>query len=277
MPPKSFLHFGLPVDRPHVSEVGFWLFRQVVVDRAYLPAGHLIIQFLADHTIINPCYWPKKHFASSTKHDLFMINQQQLNELRDELAIKAKNGLDFTCAASLIWLAISFVWTLNITPYNQSILTFCVGAPLLPVAFVLSKVFKTTWTIRTNPLQPLGLWLNFAQLFYFPLLFFVLGKMSLYFAMTYAIITGAHFFPYSWFYRNTLYAVFAGVISIGSLFLALSLPNKQMYFVPLFVGASLAVLTILLHLNYQKRQQSNLTIQSQKSVSEPESLRQQKI
>lgn len=202
-----------------------------------------------------------------------MINQQQLDELRDELAIKAKNGLDFTCAASLVWLAIGFVWTLNISTYNQSILTFCVGAPMLPLAFALSKLFKTTWTIKTNPVQPLGLWLNFAQLFYFPLLFFVLGKMPLYFAMTYAIITGAHFFPYSWFYRNPLYAVFAGVISIGSLFLALWLPNGQMYIVPFFMSASLTVLTILLYLNYQKRQQSSLANQSQWPVSEPESLR----
>ena len=202
-----------------------------------------------------------------------MIKQQQLDELRDELAIKAKNGMDFTCAASLIWLAIGFVWTLNITPYNKSILTFYVGAPMLPLSFALSKAFKTTWTIKTNPLQPLGLWLNFAQLFYFPLLFFVLGKMPLYFAMTYAIITGAHFFPYSWFYRNTLFAVFAGVISIGSLFLALWLPMGQMYIVPFFMSASLIVLTILLYLNYRKRQQSILAVQSQRPVSGLESLR----
>lgn len=202
-----------------------------------------------------------------------MINQQQLDELRDELAIKAKNGLDFTCAASLIWLAIGFVWSLDTTPYNQSIFTFWVGAPMLPLAFALSKVFKTTWTVKTNPIQPLGLWLNFAQLFYFPLLFFVLGKMPLYFVMTYAIITGAHFFPYSWFYRNILYAVFAGIMSIGSLFLALWLPTEQMYIVPFFMSASLVVLTILLYLNYRNRQQNILAIQSQKSVSESESLR----
>jgi hypothetical protein len=202
-----------------------------------------------------------------------MINQQQFDELRDELAIRAKNGLDFTCAASLIWLAIGYVWTLDVTPYKQSILTFWVGAPMLPLAFVLSKVFKTTWTIKTNPVQPLGLWLNFAQLFYFPLLFFVLGKMPLYFAMTYAIITGAHFFPYSWFYRNTLYAVFAGIISVGSLLLALWLPNGQMYIVPFFMSASLTVLTILLYLNYQKRRQSILALQPQESVSEQKSLR----
>ncbi|WP_461141046.1 DUF7010 family protein [Spirosoma pomorum] len=201
-----------------------------------------------------------------------MITTHQLDELRDELAIEAKNGLNFTCAASLIWFAIGFVWTLDVTPYTQSILTFCVGAPMLPVAFALSKVFKTAWTVKNNPLQPLGLWLNFAQLFYFPLLFFVLGKMPLYFVMTYAIITGAHFFPYSWFYRNTLYAVFAGIVSIGSFLLALWLSNEHMYVVPFFVSASLAVLTGLLYLNYQKRYQSALASQVEKSFSGTQSL-----
>ena len=43
----------------------------------------------------------------------------------------------------------------------------------MPLARLLSKPLRTIWTLPHNPLQPLGLWLNFAQLFYFPLLVFV--------------------------------------------------------------------------------------------------------
>ena len=84
--------------------------------------------------------------------------------------------MDFIISASIIWFAIAFVWTLPYSAYDRSIITFMVGAPMLPLAWLLSKILKTEWTIKNNLLDPLGLWLNFAQLFYFPFLFFVLSK-----------------------------------------------------------------------------------------------------
>ena len=60
------------------------------------------------------------------------------------------------------------------------------------------------------------MWLNLAQLFYFPFLFFILRDNPTYFVMTYVIITGAHFFPYAWFYDEIGYAIFAGIISVGA-------------------------------------------------------------
>jgi len=41
------------------------------------------------------------------------MTTEKLNELRNELSIKSKNGIDFTLAASLIWLLIAFLWTLE--------------------------------------------------------------------------------------------------------------------------------------------------------------------
>ena len=127
---------------------------------------------------------------------------ESLDKLRDDLSLKARNGIDFTLSATLIWLLVAFIWSLSIDSYNKSVLVFMVSSLLLPTALGLSKILKTQWKIEGNPLQPLGLWLNFAQLFYFPFLIFVLIKMPDYFVMTYAIITGAHLFPYAWFYRT---------------------------------------------------------------------------
>ena len=170
-----------------------------------------------------------------------------LDKLRLELSIKAKNGLDFTLAAGIIWVMISFIWTLKTSPYNKSVFTFMVGALLLPLAFLFSKLFKTTWTIKDNPLQPLGLWLNFAQLFYFPFLVFILIKSPDYFVMTYAIITGAHFFPYAWFYKTGWYATFAGIIVMGALLLGLCLPNEKTYWVGCFTSISLFLISACLY------------------------------
>ena len=47
----------------------------------------------------------------------------------------------------IIWLAIGFVWTLNIKSYDKSVLTFIVGSVMLPLALLISRIIKTTWTI----------------------------------------------------------------------------------------------------------------------------------
>ncbi len=182
-----------------------------------------------------------------------MIAKENFDALRIELSIKAKNGIDFILAASIIWLLITYLWTLPYSPYNKSVLTFIVGGLMLPLAFLISKILKTSWTNKDNPLEPLGLWLNFAQLFYFPFLIFALLKMPEYFVMVYVIITGAHFFPYAWYYKISLYAVFAGIISFGALLLGLLVPGDKIYYIPLFMSANLIVLSILLYANVKKR------------------------
>jgi len=181
------------------------------------------------------------------------MNSEKLDELRNGLSVKSKNGIDFTLAASIIWFVIVFLWRLEFKPYDKAIFVFIAGGPLLPLAFLFSKLLKTNWKIKDNPLQPLGLWLNFAQLFYFPFLIFTMIKMPDYFIMTYAIITGGHLFPYAWFYRTNWYAIFAGIIVLGSLFLGLSLPNEKMYFVALFTSISLFILTICLYFDTMKK------------------------
>ena len=182
-----------------------------------------------------------------------MVTKENFDNLRVELSVKSKNGLDFTLSASIIWLLIAFIWTLKGSSYDKSILTFIVGSLMLPLALLMSKVLKTVWTNKDNPLQPLGLWLNFAQLLYFPFLIFTLMKMPDYFAMVYVIITGAHFFPYAWFYKTNLYAIFAGIISFGALALGLLLPLEKTYLVPVFMSVSLAILTVLLYLDSKKK------------------------
>ena len=185
-----------------------------------------------------------------------MSLEKEFAALRLELSVKAKNGLDFIVAASAVWLAIAFVWTLPGTATHRAFITFFVGGLTLPMAWLLSKVFGTTWTLPDNPLQPLGLWLNFAQLFYFPFLLFSFGSHPAYFIMTYGIITGAHFFPYAWFYKAPAYAVMAGVISFGSLLIGVRTATTAPYWVPVFVAGALLVLGALLLGSYRQHRQA---------------------
>lgn len=150
-----------------------------------------------------------------------VLEHKSILALKLEIQREAKKGVDFLLAAGLLWLLISFIWTWDQTSYNKSIFTFMVGALLLPLAFGLSNVLKTTWKIKNNPLQPLGLWLNFAQLIYFPISVFMLIKFPDYFILVHAIITSAHLFPYVWLYDELGCAVAAIFIAAGSLVLAL--------------------------------------------------------
>jgi hypothetical protein len=186
------------------------------------------------------------------------MTNESLDELRIKLSVKSKNGLDFTLSAGIIWIMIAWIWTLDYKSYDKSVFTFIIGAMMMPLAILLSKLFKTTWTNKDNPLQPLGLWLNFSQLFYFPFLIFSLVKFPDYFVMVYVIITGGHFFPYAWFYKTNLYAVFAGIISLGAMILGLILPIEKMYLIPFFMSVSLITLTILLFFDSKKKKSSTL-------------------
>lgn len=186
------------------------------------------------------------------------MTAEKLDELRNELSVKARNGIDFTLAASIIWLIISYLWTLKYTAYSRSIFVFIIGAPLLPMAFLFSKLLRTNWKIADNPLQPLGLWLNIAQLFYFPFLIFTMIKMPDYFIMVYAIITGAHLFPYGWFYRTNWYSIFSGIIVTGVLLLGLILPFEKMYFVAIFTSILLFILTVCLYFDAGKKLKGSL-------------------
>ncbi len=175
------------------------------------------------------------------------MEHHQLDQLRTELSIKAKNGTDIILSASLVWALIGFIWMLDATAAQKSIYTFYAGVLLLPVAFAFSKILHTQWKVTGNPLDSLGLWLNFAQLFYFPILFLLLGREPELFIAAFAVITGGHFFPYSWYYKTPWYAVFSGLIVAGSAVLAHFLPSAKMHLLPFSVSACLPMLALLLY------------------------------
>lgn len=178
-----------------------------------------------------------------------------LEKLKIEIQVKAKNGIDFILAATIIWFGIFLIWKFsNYSLYNKSMFTFILVSLLTPSALLLSKVFKTNWKIKDNALQPLGLWLNFAQLIYFPFLFFILIKYPNYFLMTYAIITGAHLFPFTWFYNEIGYAVASVIISVGSMIIALAVQPDKFFYIPIFTALALLILGIKISIRNRKMQ-----------------------
>jgi hypothetical protein len=140
---------------------------------------------------------------------------KDLISLREDLSARCKNGIDFISSAVIMWAVISFIWTLELSDHYKCILTFFTSGLMFPLALLFSKVYKTEWKIKDNALH-FGLWLNISQLFYFPLLVYAFLHTKEHFVFFYIVITGAHFFPFSWLYRTPWYAMVAGVSVLGA-------------------------------------------------------------
>ena len=73
--------------------------------------------------------------------------------------------------------------------------------------------------------------------------------------MAYAIITGAHLFPYAWFYDEIGYAVSAILISAGALLIALNVEYEKIWFVPLFTSVMFFLLAVWIFISFKKLQE----------------------
>ena len=81
-----------------------------------------------------------------------------LDAYRIELAQRGKRGLHFIISSVFIWSAILIVWLLPIKNIlTKNLLTFCFTAPLLPLAYITSKIIKAEFSAKDNPLNKLGI------------------------------------------------------------------------------------------------------------------------
>ncbi|WP_299215478.1 hypothetical protein [uncultured Dokdonia sp.] len=186
-----------------------------------------------------------------------MISKTQLNEARLDLAYRAKQGIDFITAATIIWILITIIWSTNFDLSIKNTATLAVSGMMMPLALLFSKVYKSQWKIKENPLHPLGLLLNIAQLFYFPILVLVIKLIPDYFVPVYMIITGAHFFPYAWFYKQPIYAIMAGIISVGAVILSFTVVTSSPMMVPLAMAITLAILIVVLSISNKRLAQTS--------------------
>ena len=65
-----------------------------------------------------------------------------LEDLRIDCAIKQKRGIHFISASIVIWLLVMMVQFLDLPILTKNLLTFCCTAPLLPLAFLMSKLLR---------------------------------------------------------------------------------------------------------------------------------------
>lgn len=81
-----------------------------------------------------------------------------LTTLRLELSVKVKNDINFILAAAIVWSIITLLWYIvPDNPKTKAMYTLIFAPmPLLPLAWIFSKLFSIEWSVKENPLSPLG-------------------------------------------------------------------------------------------------------------------------
>lgn len=140
-----------------------------------------------------------------------------LEELRIDCAIKQKKGIHFIFASIIIWFLVLVIQTLDLPILTKNLLTFCCTAPLLPLAFLISKLLKIQFQDNTNPLNNLGILFSLNQMLYLLIAMWIYPTLPEKMLMVIAMIFGAHLLPYSWLYKSKTYMIMSILISISSL------------------------------------------------------------
>ena len=148
-----------------------------------------------------------------------------LQELREDNIRKQKRGLHFIVASVFIWAAVLGIHISSLPIVSKNLFTFCCSTPLVPLAFLLSKILKIDFQNKENPLSGLGLLISLNQMLYILIAMWVYAVMPEKMLMVYAIIFGAHLLPYGWLYQSKTYYVFSIMIPIIVLLLGVYAPT----------------------------------------------------
>jgi hypothetical protein len=144
-----------------------------------------------------------------------------LNHLRRDCAKQQKKGLHFILASIFIWAAVSIVHLTDLPIETKNLLTFCVACPLMPLAWMISKLIHVDFQGKSNPLTALGLLFSVNQILYILIAMWVFSAVPEKMLMVYAMIFGAHLMPYSWLYQSKSYMVLSIAIPVLALVVGL--------------------------------------------------------
>ncbi|MBO8157720.1 MAG: hypothetical protein H0Z32_14935 [Bacillaceae bacterium] len=180
-----------------------------------------------------------------------------LINLKNQLSIQSKNGIPFLLSGTLIWLLITLIYLqpLDIREKNMFLL-FSTGL-MFPVSILIATLIKADWKNNDHPLGKLGLYLNLAQLVYFPIIIWAFSNSPFQMILFFAVITGAHFFPYGWLYHTKAFYWMAPVTSIGISIIGWNLDADNLWVLPFAMVIFLLILVAWLYFDYKKKSALN--------------------
>jgi len=172
-----------------------------------------------------------------------------LDEMRLDSAMKQKKGLHFILASVIIWSTVLVVHLTALPILTKNLLTFCFTAPLVPLAFLISKLINVDFTNKENPLTNLGVLFSVNQMMYLLIAMWIYNAVPEKMVMVLAMIFGAHLLPYGWLYKSTSYMVLSVIIPIAALVVGINFPP---YIVAGFMIVVEIVFSLLLIIEVKK-------------------------
>lgn len=148
-----------------------------------------------------------------------------LQELRADNISKQKKGLHFILASVVIWGAVLGIHLSSLPILTKNLYTFFCSAPLVPLAFLISKPIGVDFQNKGNPLSTLGLLFALNQMLYILIAMWVYAAVPDKMLMVYGMIFGAHLLPYGWLYQSKVYFIFSIAIPIIVLLIGLYCPT----------------------------------------------------
>mgnify|MGYP000190891496 CR=1 FL=1 len=147
-----------------------------------------------------------------------------LQEMLLDCAVKQKKGLHFILASVIIWGAVFVVHLTSLPILTKNLLTFCFTAPLMPLAYMISRMIRVDFTNKGNPLTNLGVLFSLNQMLYLLIAMWVYPTVPEKLVMILAMIFGAHLMPYGWLYKSKSYMVLSVIIQIAALIVGVNFP-----------------------------------------------------
>ncbi|PRO67265.1 DUF7010 family protein [Alkalicoccus urumqiensis] len=178
-----------------------------------------------------------------------------VEQWRLELSLRGKNGIAFLSAGAVIWTVITVLHFLPLSLFQQNTGVLFTTGIMFPLSLVFSALYQADWKLEGHPLAALGLYLNLAQLMYFPLLFWAFSEAPEQVVLFLAVITSAHFYPYGWFYNSRAYYVMAPAGAVGVM-LVYAASGGADWTIPAVMVVLLMVLLLWNRQLYQRRRKS---------------------
>ena len=128
----------------------------------------------------------------------------------NRLCCQTKKGLHFTLAFVIIWCAVLAVHLTSMPILTKYLLTFCFTAPLMQIAYMISKIIKVDFTNKANPLTNLGVLFSLNQMLYLLFAMWIYPTFPEKMIMVLAMIFGAHLM-----HLLTVESIIFNIICIG--------------------------------------------------------------
>jgi hypothetical protein len=186
-------------------------------------------------------------WRTTKKRGGFML--MNLEELKQDCARKQKKGLHFILGSIVIWALVAIIHMTNLPILTKNMLTFCATAPLVPIAYIISKLIKVEFSDKKNPLNQLGLLFSINQMIYLLIAMWVYPTVPDKMVMVIAMIFGAHLLPYAWLYTSKIYGVMSIIVPISALIVSY---NFEVYVLAILMVIYEIIFSLILEMEVKK-------------------------